>query len=1020
MTFRWGASTSLFRRMSGLFGLLVTVPLIISGIVLSLAGWRVVYDNRDSMARAGHDALGMATAKYQQTAQSTLKKGAQDVAETGKTELQHTSDQLAETARAAARENAKSLYTDGETAVKQATQKVAEVGAGSLNDSLGALATMSEKSIRETNQQFQRSMQSKLTASQGTIQQNLRDATFHTWDISVARRLGAIQEAETRQENKLVLKLQVPLKMVAVLRTPDEAAPILNSSVRKGMPEVARVVLVGATGTEYARVPDGDLAAGEEVDWAKPGTPEARTREALFSRDEAVLQEPVRFDPRSGLWVRRIVHKIVVSDSGTEVPPSMLMGAEKTTPQYMPFLVVDLSLNGVVDLGIADPLPTGMQALVVQAGTGKIISSHDPKQINTVNDSVQKELASLTGKDPTQFHQDNPFKFHYSADGEEMLGRAVYWTDLGCWTVLLQPRREILRPVEELEKGINQAWQDSLKQVAKESGAALDRSKEDWNKKREALTQHAESSMQDQASIQSNRIHATLGQSEKQVLGRLDNKIDRQVDEIKKTAGKGMVDQAGKIANDGYQSVVKNAENWTKLGDQQIDDRARNLADQAAGRMLSYSASLIPLFLVLALFLATLTARSLVKPINRLLVGTQALATGEYDQRIKVHGNDELARLAIAFNDMASAIEQGQAQLQQSHDHLSAEKARIQGIVDSSPDGLAMLEPTGQVAFINPTALGLLDLDASTIPMAPFEVAMLPPPAAERLQECLGTVQDQEGVQEYEIAEPQRRVLQLREVKLRSQSGRSYGRLLHIHDITHERVIDEMKSDFISLVSHELRTPLTSILGFSSYMLTGRMGTVSDTQKTALESIHRQAKRLSAIISDFLDVSRIESGKIEMKKEPVALQNVASRVVEDLRPQANEKNIRVQAKVEEGSLPLVAMADEQRVAQVFTNLVGNALKFTEAQGAIDVSLARHNGEVICSVRDTGCGIPPDELDRVFDRFYQVEKVVTRKSGGTGLGLAIVKNIVEAHGGRIWIESELGKGTQVSFSLPAGS
>jgi len=198
------------------------------------------------------------------------------------------------------------------------------------------------------------------------------------------------------------------------------------------------------------------------------------------------------------------------------------------------------------------------------------------------------------------------------------------------------------------------------------------------------------------------------------------------------------------------------------------------------------------------------------------------------------------------------------------------------------------------------------------------------------------------------------------------------------------------------------------------------MGAVSDTQKTALESIHRQAKRLSAIISDFLDVSRIESGKIEMKKEPVALQSVASRVVEDLRPQANEKSIRVQATVEDGSLPLVAMADEQRVAQVFTNLVGNALKFTEAQGAIDVNLARHNGEVVCSVRDTGCGIPPDELDRVFDRFYQVEKVVTRKSGGTGLGLAIVKNIVEAHGGRIWIESELGKGTRVSFTLPAGS
>ncbi|MGV3721213.1 MAG: sensor histidine kinase, partial [Actinomycetota bacterium] len=384
----------------------------------------------------------------------------------------------------------------------------------------------------------------------------------------------------------------------------------------------------------------------------------------------------------------------------------------------------------------------------------------------------------------------------------------------------------------------------------------------------------------------------------------------------------------------------------------------------------------------------------------------------------KIQGaDDELARLALAFNDMAGAIETGQAQLQQSHDFLAAEKARIQGIVESSPDGLVMLEPTGQVAFVNPAAARLLNLAPQDLPAAPFEVSQLPPAAAQRLQESLEQVQAHEGVQEYDWQEPQRLVLQLRDVNLRAANGKSYGRLLHLHDITRERVIDEMKTDFISLVSHELRTPLTSILGFSSYMLTGRLGAVQDTQKTALESIHRQAKRLSAIISDFLDVSRIESGKIEMKKEPVQLKNIASRVVDDLRPQAGEKQIQVNTRVEPGSLPLVALGDEQRIIQVFTNLVGNALKFTEPDGSIDVSLARNNGEVVCKVRDTGCGIPPDELDRVFDRFYQVEKVVTRKSGGTGLGLAIVKNIVEAHGGRIWISSNLGEGTEVSFTLP---
>jgi signal transduction histidine kinase len=406
-----------------------------------------------------------------------------------------------------------------------------------------------------------------------------------------------------------------------------------------------------------------------------------------------------------------------------------------------------------------------------------------------------------------------------------------------------------------------------------------------------------------------------------------------------------------------------------------------------------------------------------VKPINQLVKGTQLVAAGEYNQRIKVQGDDELARLAIAFNEMAGAVQTGQTALQQSHDSLAAEKARIQAIVEASPDGLVMLEPTGQVAFINPTAIELLALSPERIPHSAFELSQLGGLDAQRLCDCVEQAQAGEGVKECELAEPQRRVLQLREVVLQSADGRSHGRLIHLHDITRDRVIDEMKSDFISLVSHELRTPLTSILGFSSYMLTGKLGQVAETQRTALESIHRQAKRLSAIISDFLDISRIESGKIEMKKEAVPVAQVADRVVEDLRPQASEKGIRVSTRIEEGSLPLVAQGDEQRIAQVFTNLVGNALKFTDPQGAIDVTLARHNGEVVCKVRDSGCGIPPDELDRVFDRFYQVEKVVTRKSGGTGLGLAIVKNIVEAHGGRVWIDSAVGQGTEVSFSLP---
>ena len=315
--------------------------------------------------------------------------------------------------------------------------------------------------------------------------------------------------------------------------------------------------------------------------------------------------------------------------------------------------------------------------------------------------------------------------------------------------------------------------------------------------------------------------------------------------------------------------------------------------------------------------------------------------------------------------------------------------------------------------MINPAALRVLGADPER-----SHPADLPPSALARLQECLHAATPSGDPATVEYREPQRCVLQLRKIELRSAAGRPLGQLLHMRDITRERQIDEMKNDFISLVSHELRTPLTSILGFSSYLLQGKLGSLQDSQRMALESVHRQARRLAAIISDFLDVSRIESGRIEMKKEPVAVATVAERVIEDLRPQANERAIRLELAVDTDHGPVVALGDEQRIAQVLTNLLGNSLKFTDKEGLVRVRLQRQGREILCQVIDTGCGIPADELPKVFDRFYQVEKVVIRKTGGTGLGLAIVKNIVEAHGGRIWIESEVGRGTQVSFTLPA--
>lgn len=1020
MKLRWQPRTSLFARMSLLFGLLVTVPLVISGIVLSLVGGRSVVESGNEVAAIGTLQLDLTADKFQREAEIEMRQAGKDVAKLGKERLGKISDQALQAGKRALLQNTGQMTERGKEAVSKATHAVVEVGQERLKSSLENLAQANSDSLTLLDQKFRDGMERELNDSSTytAIRENLERSSRRSWELSAERRLTAVKDRAATLQNNIVNNLQYPLNTWEVVSISKDA-PRSLALVRKNRPEVVRVMLVQSTGSEMARIPDTDPAVGEDVDWLKEGSREKKTFDAIQSLSSVVNVEPLWYDERSKMWLRRIVHKVPTTTS-TEIRSDMMMAAPADgaamKPLPVPFVVVDAQLDKVLE-DITRELPDGMNLMVIQAGTGKVVLDTDEKENPALVKSILEKLP--TGEDAEPFRMKPKDLELVLENGTRLLARAMYWDPPdNCWTVVTQPETVVLQPLIALQNGIRNAWQQSLTKVNGESKQLIRDRTRIAATLRSKLIREAEVLLASHEAKEQRKVADDLKRLQDEMVRRLDAQLAPEITKLRAEAEKGMESQAAARAADAFARVRRASETWTQQSAHDIRESSRQVANHAAGQMLSYSAWLIPLFLVLALFLATLTARSLVRPINQLVKGTQALASGDYSRRIKIQGGDnELARLALAFNEMAGAIETGQAQLQQSHDFLAAEKARIQGIVESSPDGLVMLEPTGQVAFINPAAARLLGLSPNDIPPAPFEVSELPPAAARRLQESLEQVRSSEGVQECDWHEPQRMVLQLREVNLRSASGRSYGRLLHLHDITRERVIDEMKTDFISLVSHELRTPLTSILGFSSYMLTGRLGPVQETQKTALESIHRQAKRLSAIISDFLDVSRIESGKIEMKKEPVQIKNIAGRVVDDLRPQAAEKRIRVTTRVEDESLPLVALGDEQRIAQVFTNLVGNALKFTEPDGAIDVTLARSNGDVICKVRDTGCGIPPDELDRVFDRFYQVEKVVTRKSGGTGLGLAIVKNIVEAHGGRISISSTLGEGTEVCFTLP---
>jgi PAS domain S-box-containing protein len=252
--------------------------------------------------------------------------------------------------------------------------------------------------------------------------------------------------------------------------------------------------------------------------------------------------------------------------------------------------------------------------------------------------------------------------------------------------------------------------------------------------------------------------------------------------------------------------------------------------------------------------------------------------------------------------------------------------------------------------------------------------------------------------------------------------GQTVGFLRVAKDITEKKRyeqrlkdLDKLKSDFVSSVSHELRTPLTAIKGSVDNMLDGITGPLNEKQTRYLIRVKSNADRLARLINDLLDLSRIEAG-ISLKPANISVSAIAKEVAESLRPVAAEKliDIAVESPVEAAA----AWADPDRLAQIFMNLVGNAIKFSPANGKVTISFEQDHRWIKVSVADTGAGIAADQADKIFDKFYQITQAEKPKAKGTGLGLSIAKALVEMHGGKIWLESEPTGGTTFSFTLPA--
>jgi signal transduction histidine kinase len=237
--------------------------------------------------------------------------------------------------------------------------------------------------------------------------------------------------------------------------------------------------------------------------------------------------------------------------------------------------------------------------------------------------------------------------------------------------------------------------------------------------------------------------------------------------------------------------------------------------------------------------------------------------------------------------------------------------------------------------------------------------------------------------------------------------------VLTLRDVTLERATERAKSDFLSIVSHELRTPLNSIMGFLDIILMGKTGPLTELQLDFLSTAKHESVALHRLINDILDYSQVQSGMLRLEMLPMDLSAALTRVVNHAMPRMAEDSLTL---VNDVAPQVLVMGDEVRLEQVFKNLLDNAAKFTDVGGEIHLTATVDVNTVLVSVKDTGCGIPLAQVGHVFDRFFQAENKSNRRKRGLGLGLAICRNIIEAHGGRIWIESEPGVGTTVFIEL----
>ncbi len=398
--------------------------------------------------------------------------------------------------------------------------------------------------------------------------------------------------------------------------------------------------------------------------------------------------------------------------------------------------------------------------------------------------------------------------------------------------------------------------------------------------------------------------------------------------------------------------------------------------------------------LVVALLVAYAFSREVSRPIVELRDVAQSLAGGDLSRRPALSAPGEVGDLAAALHRMAEQLDMRLRAIQ-------SEEALLIALVDALNEGVLAVDPRRQVVAMNDAARRLLDVQQTT----PFSVDLLPRSPA--LREAIGSALGGEPTEQAEFP------LEARTLALTARPLAQGGAVIALLDLTAVRHLEAVRRDFVANVSHELKTPLTVIGGFAETLVTDDMPHAQ--QRAFAETIRANAHRMQRIVDDLLDLSRIESGGWVPNPARLDSRTALTEATLPLQRDAHDRSIDLRVEVDDRAATL--WVDPTALRQILTNLVENALRHTPAGGRITISTEMQDQSVALSVRDTGSGIPPEHLPRIFERFYRVDPARSREAGGTGLGLAIVKHLVESHGGRVRAESMPGGGTAITALFP---